>query len=75
MGEDNVSMCFVLVFFSDIYAELYMYLPARHYAGLVIKTIIKSHWLTHMFVKVQLLAIAFLHQEEKEHGVSLGGKL
>lgn len=52
-----------------------MYLPAHHYAGLVIKTIIQSHWLTHMFVKVQLLAVAFLHQGKKEHDVPLDGKL
>lgn len=70
VGAASVSMFFVLFcFFSDV-RELYMYLPAHHYAGLVIKTIIQSHWLTHMFVKVQLSVIAFLQQGKKrEHGV------
>lgn len=48
-----------------MFRELHIYSPAHHHAGLVIKTIIHSHRLTHMFVKVQLFIIVFLQQAKK----------
>lgn len=41
-----------------------IYLPAHHHAGLVIETIILSHRLTHMFVKVQFFYNSLLMLKE-----------
>lgn len=72
VGVDSVLFCF-FVFFCDIH-ELYMYLPAHHYAGLVIKAIIQSHWLTHV-CQSAAFSNCFPAPGKKEHGVLLDGKL
>lgn len=60
-GSDCVGALEVVclcTYFNSSWA-LYVRLPAHCYAGLVIKTIIPSHKLTHMFVEVWLFIFSF----------------
>lgn len=59
VGALEVALCVHIINVD----ELYFYVLAHHQADLVIKTIILSHRLTHMFVKVQL----FIFCLQKKH--------
>lgn len=62
VGALEVARC---VHILNVY-ELYFYVLARHQADLVIKTIILSHRLTHMFVKVQLFIFSCLQKKHSK---------